>query len=150
MKLTFHNPLECRLGIVELHVCPLLHVRDLVLSNEHFCHFLLLLRSVYLCDERNDLLIREVIIGPVWARFSVRNLMVLKYSNFYGLSVAAFRVWFCFRKNVRSFVERICKSFLYRQHAGNAEMNFLYLEHISPMLCKLKPKSKRAGRCFPK
>jgi hypothetical protein len=77
---------------VELHVCLLLHVRDLVLSNEHFCHFLLLLRFVYLCVERNDLLISEVIIGPVWARFSFRNMTVLKCSNFYGLSVAALRV----------------------------------------------------------
>ena len=67
MKLTFHNPLVCRLGIVELHVSPLVHVRDLVLSNEHFCHFLLLLRSVYLCVDRNDLLSSEVIIGTMRA-----------------------------------------------------------------------------------
>lgn len=74
VKLNFHNPLVCRLGIVKLHVCPFLHVRDLVLSNEHFCHFLLLLRSVYLCVEQNDLLISEVIIGPMWARFSFHSL----------------------------------------------------------------------------
>jgi hypothetical protein len=117
VKLTFHNHLVCRLGIVELHVCPLLHVRDLVLSNEHFCHFLLLRTSVYLCVEQNDLLISEVIIGPVWTRFSFRSLTVLKCSSFHGLSIVTFRVWFCFRKNVWSFGDGICESFLYRQHA---------------------------------
>lgn len=92
MKLTFRNPLVCGLGIVEIHVCPHLHVRDLWLSNEHFCHFLLLLKSVYLCVEQNDLLISEVTIGPVWTRFSFRSLTVLKCSSFHGLSIVTFSV----------------------------------------------------------
>jgi hypothetical protein len=76
VKLTVHNRPVCRLGITELHICSVLHVRGLVLSNEHFCHFLLLLRSVFLCVERDVFLGSEVIIGPVWARFSLHNLTV--------------------------------------------------------------------------